>query len=216
MSRNTKQHIVRYSNGVRDTNSDWFCFFPPECNKYKHLSPLESELISQCLHHIIPFINIHSQNGNNGIVQDSSSNIVSLNDPKTLTHFHVHTPTLSLLRQRVANTHRARHRHRWMQSETQTHTQMHIHTRSEKISSWCLLDRLTGLNNKPRYAYYHHPLVVVCEWVCESSKKYNGGNLISVHSAQQMITVHVVSCSCWQTLCVWMSICLNIYLCIWV
>lgn len=32
--------------------------------------------------------------------------------------------------------------------------------------------------------------------VCESSKKYNRGNLISVHSAQQMITAHAVSCSC--------------------
>ncbi len=30
-------------------------------------------------------------------------------------------------------------------------------------------------------------------WGCESSKKYNRGNLISVHSAQQMITVHVAA-----------------------
>lgn len=94
--------------------------FSPECNKYKHLSPLEAELISQCLHHIILFISIHPQNGNNCIVQVSSSNIVSLNDPKN-------TNTLSCAH---PNTYNVANQHSILCNFANTHT--HTHAQSAR------------------------------------------------------------------------------------
>ena len=139
--------------------------------------------------------------------------------PKTLTHFHVHAPTLWMLLNHIILLCISKHTYTFAKRHTHTHTQSqrtirgntdtdgclkartqtHIHTYSEKINSWCLLDGATGLSDRTHYAKFQHPLLVV---VCESLKKYNGGNLISVHSAQQMITLHVVFCSCWHSLCV--------------
>lgn len=173
MSRNTKQHILRYSQ-----RGTWYKFwlvllyFLQSVINTKHLSQLEAELISQCLHHIIPFISIHPQNGNNCIVQDSSSNIVSLNDPKTLTHFHVHTPTLSLLRQHVANTHS-------QATTTQTRTDTdgcrvkhkltrkctHTHTVRKSTADVCWTDWLDSITNHATHITISVWLLCVSECV---------------------------------------------------
>lgn len=63
MRRNTTQSDIPAGYVVQIATGS--ALIPPECNEYKHLSLLEAELISQCLHHIIPFISLHPQNGKN-------------------------------------------------------------------------------------------------------------------------------------------------------